>query len=135
MAPPPRAFFQLRLRLPLYVSQKNVQHDQVSLVEGNDLKERGTRITVHNVESHTVTVLLELGLVRLHALNSLLTQLTEKLVLLLRVDRERTRCPRAREDISRKHSHKEDVAALVDGLALKHIVEGLVTSFGAVEGK
>lgn len=102
---------------------------------GNDLKERGTRITVHDVESHVVAVLLELGLVRLHALDGLLTQLTKKLVLLLRVDREGTRHPRAREDVSGKDSHKEDVATLVDGLAFKHIVERLVTGLSAVEGK
>lgn len=102
---------------------------------GNDLKERGTRITVHNVESHIVAILLELGLVRLHALDGLLTQLTEELVLLLRVDREGTRHPRAREDVSGKDSHKEDVTASVDSLALKHIVERLVTGLSAVEGK
>ena len=102
---------------------------------GNDLEKRGTRVTVQNVHSHVEAPFLQLVLVGRHALNSLLTKLAEQLVLLLRVDRQRTRDPRAAENVGGKHSRQEDVAALRDSLVVQQVIKGLVAGLGAVESK
>ena len=101
----------------------------------DDLEQRGAGVAVQNVHCNVVALLLELGLVRGHALNSLLTQLAEKLVLLLGVDREGTRHPRATQHVGRQDGGQEDVATRRDGLVLEQVGKGLVTSLGTIESK
>lgn len=101
----------------------------------DDFEQRGAGITVQNVHGNVVALLLELGLVRGHALNSLLTQLAEKLVLLLGVNREGTRHPRATQHVGGQDGGQEDVATRRDRLVLEQVGKGLVTSLGTVESK
>ena len=83
---------------------------KVTLVVADDLKKRSTSFTVKNVHCHFIATLLQLLAVGVHALNSLMAQLLEQFVLLLAVNRQRTRNPWTTQDVRRKNCAKENVA-------------------------
>lgn len=110
-------------------------HNNVALVVVNNLEERSASLTVENMHGDAVALFLEFLAVGVHPLHSLVTQLLEKLILLLAVDSQGTRDPGTTQDISRKNSHKENMAVSAEGLLVQDVVEGQVTSLRTVQGK
>lgn len=107
----------------------------VHLVVINDLEQRSTDITVQHVDRHVEALSLELLAVRVQALDGLLTQLLQELVLLLGVDGQGTRHPRARENVRRQDGSQENVAVRVESLLVQHVLEGVLTRLSTVHGQ